>query len=1140
MITLEPAPPPEPLDLFLLAYDEALAAGLPGGHPSQPGADLDPGLVPRLESACHCLQLLERLWGRSLRAKSGARHGSEATAAGQPVPAPQQDALSPAPPPPQPPVQIGRFQVLRELGRGGGGIVLLAFDPALGRQVALKVPRPEAVLTPELRRRFLREARAAACLNHPHVVAIYEVGEEGPVCYIAEEYCEGPTLSAWLAGQGSPLAHRTAAGLTAVLADALEHAHRHGVLHRDLKPSNVVLSPGAGAEGTRTRDGDLDYVPKLTDFGLAKLLTQDRDETASGTVLGTPAYMAPEQAAGHRGGLSTLTDVYALGVVLYELLTGRPPFRGETALDTLQQARQNEPVPPSRLRPKLPRDLETICLRCLEKEPHKRYASAGALAEDLRRFLAGVPIRARPVRTGERLGRWCRRNPALAAAGGLAVAALAAVATLSLAFALHYAGANRLLSDAGASLRQEQQQTRAALDKAEKQYAPAERRSAVMAFDRGLALCERGEVGGGMLWLAHSLDVAARLAPGDAADIAWGARANLAVWGRELKPLRGILWHPPGVRTAAFSPDGRTLVTGGYDPAARLWEVATGKPIGSPLQPPAPVCAVAMLADNRTVITISTDGTAQRWDAATAQPVGAPWRHGDAVQAVAVSTDGRWVVTAGGDGSARLWNTAPGAPVGPVLRHEGSVESVAFSPDGRTVLTGCADKKAWFWDAASGKRRAVFLPHEAAVKLVAYSPDGRTVLTGCADKTVRFWDAATGKPDGFPLQHDDWVLGMAISPDGKTVLTGSFSRQAQLWSAENRTRLGQPLPHQNGVSAVAFSPDGRTFLTGGWDEPVRLWERLPDSRPALVLEHPDQVRAVAYSPDGRTLLTASKDRHARLWDAATGKLVAPLLEHRGRVLAAAFSPDGRTVLTGSHDRTAQQWDAATGKRVGPPLVHEDQVNAVAFSPYGRTVVTGCEDCRVRFWQAATGRPLGLEFAHERPVQAAAFSPDGRLLLTTDAFNTARFSDAATGRLEGAAVQHRGRVMGAAYSPDGRLVVTAANTTAQLWEVATRQPFGPPLRHDTTVKAVAFSPDGRCVLTGSYDKTARLWQTATAKPIGPRLVHEGEVAGVAWSPDGRTVLTGSWDNKAACGGWPLRWRASRSAWSYGSRYSPAWS
>jgi serine/threonine protein kinase len=439
-----PTPAEEALTAWLVACDKALAAGT--ATPDCAAAETPAELRPQLERRLAYLRLLRQVLPRRPPVR----------------PSPPGDGL--------PYTSLGRFQILRELGRGAFGLVFQAYDPHLGRDVALKVPRPEVLVSAELRERFIREARAAAGLDHPHVVPVYEAGAVGTICYIASAYCPGLTLANWLRERPEPVPVGLAAQLLAALAEAVQHAHSHGVVHRDLKPSNVLLqlcpesrtpSPDSTLKGPSAGPaaGGLEFIPKVTDFGLAKLAhdavggpsAAEAGSTQSGVLVGTPAYMAPEQASGRNRDVGPAADIYGLGVILYEVLVGRPPFQGETTLETLEQVRSQEPVPLRRLRPRVPRDMETICLKCLQKEPQKRYSSAAALAADLRHFLAGEPIQAQPARLWERGSKWARRRPALA--GLLTVCALAAV-TLAVVILTYTARLQKALVTADEQRRQ--------------------------------------------------------------------------------------------------------------------------------------------------------------------------------------------------------------------------------------------------------------------------------------------------------------------------------------------------------------------------------------------------------------------------------------------------------------------------------------------------------------------------------------------------------------------------------------------------------------------------------------------------------------------------------------------------------------
>jgi WD40 repeat protein len=1074
---------------LLAAGDEVLAAGtVPEAlsRLSVPG-----GLRPRLQ---HDLAFLQRL--RHTLGQPGAS-GPAPPPAGSPDALPGRPLLT----------SLGRFQIRQELGRGSFGVVLLAHDPLLGRAVALKVPRAEVLLTSELRERFRREARAAAALEHPHLVPVYEVGEAGAACFLVSAYCPGSNLAQWLRQRTEPVPFAQAASLLATVAEAVQHAHDRGVIHRDLKPSNILL--------------DTEGQPHVTDFGLARFLdglAEDepgRYPTRTGIIVGTAPYMAPEQAGGKSRLVGPAADVYGLGAILYELLTGRAPFQGESELDTLQQVQSADPVPPSRLRLRCPRDLEVICLKCLEKDPGRRYASAGALAEDLRRFLAGEPIRARPVGTAERLWRRCRRNPVLSLAWGLAGAAVLAVVALSVGFAVHESWVNQRLSEAAVSLRHEEEQAESARAAAQQQYLVAERRSALMALDQGLALCEQGRIPHGMLWLARGLEIAAKLPPADGGDIERTARANLACWAREAAPLCQQFPQGTGCRSVAFSPDGGLLYAPGPLGDVQAWETATGTPVGARF-PPYPPGAVALSRDGRTLATGGTDRKARLWEVVTGKPLGKPLPHRGAVYGLAFSPDGRYLLTGSDDFKAQLWEVATGKPFGPPLVHPGTVWGVAYSPDGRTLLTACGDGTARLWAAATGKPVGEPLAHQDLVWAVAFSPDGETALTGSSDGTAQVWDLATRKRRGPPLRHQDAVEAVAYSPDGRMVATGSEDRTVRLWETATGRPVAAPLPFTGAVNCVAFTPDGRFLYTNSG----QLWQLPAGPLRGPVLPHEAPVRAVAYSPDGRTIATGDEGGKVRCWDAVGGQAVGPTFRHQQRALAVVFSPDGRLLLSVGADHTARRWDLAGGTPAGPPLKHPANVHDAAFSPDGRSFVTGCKDGVARWWDTATGRLLG-EFREVggRSVDGVAFSPDGRTVLVGCADHTARLWEPATGSRVGGPFQHPAGVSCVAFGPGGHTILTGCTDgQARLWRVDTRQFVGPPLAHQATIGFVAFSLDGHILATCSNDRTARLWDAGTHRPIGPALRHEQEVTAVTFHPNGRAVLTGSRDRTARV--WPL--------------------
>ncbi len=720
------------------------------------------------------------------------------------------------------------YEVLGELGRGGMGVVYKARQLGFDRLVAVKMILAGAYAGPDERERFRIEIQAVARLQHPNIVQVHEVGEHDGRPFFSMEFCTGGALDRKL--NATPLTPKGAAALVESLAGAVQAAHDKGVIHRDLKPANVLL----------TEDG----APKVTDFGLAKKLDEE-GLTATGAVMGTPSYMAPEQAGGKSGEIGPRTDVYALGAILYECLIGRAPFKGPTAMDTMTQVLSADVAPPRQLQPRTPRDLETICLKCLEKEPARRYGTAAELADDLGRWRRGEAVRARPPSPGYLLGKWARRRrtPLAVAAGMLLLlAAVVTTAFVLLLGAWDKAQKNYETADKnGKALKQ-------TLDSLKRQLSVSARIAAGRSDDEHAA----GNVRDSLNWMLRAYEAAP---PDDPLRPRFvrliGAR------GRGLSDRK--LPHDGVVHMASFSPDGRTVVTVS-DNTARLWDAESGKELQR-LTHDAEVEPVSFSPDGRTVVTTSKDKTARLWDVASGKEL-QRLTHEDEVGWASFSPDGRTVVTASDDHTARLWDAATGKEL-QRLAHDGAVYAASFSPNGRMVLTASDDKTARLWDAADGKELQR-LTHDGEVVAAAFSPDGRTVLTSGEDKTARLWDAASGK-ELQRLMHDGPVGWASFSPDGRTVVTGSADKTARLWDAQSGKEL-QKLTHDGEVHGAWFSPDGRTVVTvSAADKTARLWDAA-DGKELRRLAHDGEVEWASFSPDGRSIVTTSDDKTARLWD----------------------------------------------------------------------------------------------------------------------------------------------------------------------------------------------------------------------------------------------------------------------------------
>ncbi len=975
---------------------------------------------------------------------------------------------------------FGDYELLTEIARGGMGVVYRARQNKLNRIVALKMILAGQFASEEDVQRFYTEAAAAALLDHPGIVPVYEVGEHQGQHFFSMGFVEGTSLAARITS--GPLPPREAAGFLKLISEAIAYAHSKGVIHRDLKPANVLLDK----QGT----------PKVTDFGLAKNMESESGLTRTGSVMGTPSYMPPEQAGGKNDQVGPRSDVYSLGAMLYCLLTGRPPFQAANPLDTLLQVMTTEPVPPRQLNPQVPKDLETICVKCLQKDPSRRYESATALAADLGRYHRGEPIHARSISRSERTWRWCKRNPV--------VASLLAVSVTLLLVSL-------------VSLKAEANQRRAALD----QESLAKRNLAKQLEQGKEASTALLSYGIAEYEAAHFANSTINLTR------AWKLRADddplREPYARVIvdKLTRGgrswiNIAHEGGVFTVAYSPDGSRVATASNDKTARLRDAQTGAPLGEPMRHEIYVYSVVFSPDSSRVATASGDNTARLWDAKTGAPLVEPMRHEGSgiVYSVAFSPDGSRVATASNDKTARLWDAQTGRPLGAPMRHEFDVISVAFSPDGSRVATASYNKTARLWDAQTGAPVGALMRHEDGVHSVAFSPDGSRVATASRDNTARLWDAKTGTPLGTPMRHEDIVGSVVFSPDGSRVATASADKTARLWDAQAGVPLGTPMRHEEDVQSVAFSPDGSRVATASRDNTARLWDAQTGAPLVESMRHGGIVYSVAFSPDGSRLATASNDTTARLWDLQTG---APLVESMrldAGVRSLAFSPDSSRVATTSHDKSARLWDAQTGALLCEPMRHEEGVRSVAFSPNGSRVATASNDNTARLWDAQTGVPLGTPMRHEAAVGSVAFSPDGSRVATASNDNTARLWDAQTGAPLVEPMRHDGIVFSVAFSSDGSRVATASeDNTARLWDAQTGVPLGTPMRHDNSVFSVVFSPDGSRVATTSEDKLARLWDAQTGVPLGEPMRNENIVQSVAFSPDGLRLATASEDNTA---------------------------
>ena len=1054
---------------------------------------------------------------------------------------------------------FGDYELLEEIARGGMGVVWKARQISLNRTVAVKMLLAGKFSSPEFVQRFRAEAEAAANLQHPNIVAIHEVGDHEGHQYFSMEYVEGKNL-AELARE-RPLPARRAAAYLKVVAEAVHYAHQRGVLHRDLKPSNILID-------------DQDQ-PHVTDFGLAKrfsnskLETENSELTLTGQVLGTPGFISPEQAGGKRGAVSPASDVYSLGAVLYFLLTERAPVAAASLEETLRQIHEMEPVSPRLLNPALPRDLETICLKSLSKEPARRYASAQALAEDLERFLSGDTIVARPARAPERFWRWCRRKPALATL----MLALLLVGTAGLAGILW-------------------QWRRAELHAANEttQRLRAQQAVSMLELQRVEDLLEKDEVVMGMAYLSRIV----RQQPTN--QIAARRLLSALTQRNFALPVGLPLQHGRKVNYAEFSPDSRKIVTAALDLGARIWDARTGEPLTPPMTHLNAVRFAHFSPDGQRIVTIGDDSEAVLWNAATGRRIGEPLRHNGKMRDAQFSPDGQRVVTASADGTARVWNGHTGEAAVEPLAHKASVGSARFSPDGRQIVTASLDSTAQVWDAPSGRPFGKPFQHSNGVESAEFSPDGKKVVTISKDFSTAIWDIASGKMMGEPMAHGAPIDMAKFSPEGERVIVGQHNGVTRIFNARDWTPLTQPMRHGDWVTSADFSPEAQRVLTASLDSTARLWDANTGEPLTPPMQHDQIIWSARLSPDGLFAVTASADSTARIWDVRLGAMRKSVVNANAPISIVEFRPDGERIVTGLESNSVQIWNAHTGEAQGSPIEDSTEIMVAKFSKDGRILVTASRGGLVRIWDAHTGRPSAKPFNHgnaiglldlsadghwlvtaskytnmvrlwnmrtgdphgqpftlrshptvarfspdgqrlllsdyrddmlqlydvasgklraetaerEGAVTYAEFSPNGQRVLSASSDETARIWDGHTLRPIAEPMRHKGGLVHARFSHDGQRVVTTTESAAvaQVWDAQTCQPVGEMMRHRDWVRQAEFSPDGTLVVTGSRDGTARLWDALTGRPVAEPFQHPDNVVSAHFSPDGRRVLTGT--------------------------------
>ncbi len=1072
-----------------------------------------------------------------------------------------------------------KYVVSGEVGRGGMGVILTAYDSDIRRDVAMKVITGDWQESREFIERFIKEAQVQGQLEHPNICPVHELGvDDSGQVYFTMKMVQGASLADMIirtkesSGADEPKRLTDVLNIFLKICDGIAFAHSREIIHRDLKPDNIMV-------------GDFGEV-YVMDWGLAKILSVEEDKsqdglfiaspadrsdtmrTMTGSIVGTPAYMPPEQAGGLVEKMDERSDIYSLGALLYELLTLAPPFSAENPWAILSKIGQEKPLSPSRRHPNgnISPELDSIVMKCLEKKKENRYQSVQDLKLEIELFLSGRPIGAMEYSLWRVFFKWVFRNKALA------LSVLTVLVILMVSFAVSYirisasereavkqrdrADEQRQIAEAQKSFAEkqksmaEQQRTRA---EAERQAADQQRRSAeknelVGRLNLAMVYEEKKDIG-------SALDLYSRLKEDmKKKGINVCPFIDLMQWrtvyneGRSIKSVATASGWGSSFTCVEFAAQANVLAIGSSDLTVQLWNPLTGKLLGSIKGHQVPTTCLAFSLDGRLMATGDSASTIKIWDLKQQREVVSlvdptlqtGTAHTRAVKCLTFSPDGKKLAS-GGDEIIKIWDVETGKVINSIWGHMRSIYTLAFSPDGKYLASSGKDGKVKLWDAKDGQLLETLHEHWKVVRKLVFSPDGGILASASDDFSIRLWDMEAKRLLTTLRGHTYDVYSLAFSPDGRILISGSGDNTVRFWDLERLSLISTFREHQSAVNSVSFSSDGRTAATASNDGTVKVWSLAREDMVRTVNLGDLKVRHITFSPDGSKMAIgpwAPKMVPVLFIDPETGGITDRFMKHGSSVRCVTFSPDGKLIATGGDDGVIKLGDVASREEIVALDFEKEEpttflsalfsaasemwnmearagwskdIACVAFSPDGKLLAAGGGKRTVKLWDVATHQVVHTFTECENDVYVLAFSPDGKLL-----FGGGRGIGLTVWDLENRRFikQHEkpsSVTRDFSISPDGRLLAVAADGgLIALWDMENMECISVFREHIGRVNSVDFHPDGRVLASAGNDASVKLWDIKTGECLLTLREHESDVESVAFSPDGKLLVSGGRD------------------------------